>query len=195
MREHLAARPEHHAVAVEDQLVLPAHRVDIGDERAVVGGALRDHLLPLHALACVVRRAVDVDQDLGAMVGLPCHRARRVPAVFADADRDPDACDLEDRAAVTDREVALLVEDAVVGQEDLVIDRLQLFVVDEGRGVEDLAVVVDKTDHRRDSRRGGDHRLELLQVVAYEAGLEDQVLRWVAARGSTPRRRPFRAPP
>ena len=74
MREQAAVRVEDDAVAVEDQLVLTADGVHPGEERAVVGGAARDHRLAWRALAVVVRRAVDVDQDLGSVVRLPGHR-------------------------------------------------------------------------------------------------------------------------
>ena len=80
------------------------------------------------------------------MVRLPGHRAGRVPAVLAHGDADADAALLEDRAAVADREVALLVEDAVVREEHLVVHGPELAVVDEGGGVEHLAVLVDETD-------------------------------------------------
>ena len=81
------------------------------------------------------------------MVRLPRHRSGRIPAVLAHGDADANAALLEDWAAVTDREVTLLVEDAVVGEEDLVVHALELSVVDEGRGVEDLAVLVHEPDH------------------------------------------------
>ncbi len=168
VREDLAAGPEDDAVAVEDQLVLAADRVDVDDVRAVVGRALGDHLLALDALAGVERRAVDVDQHLGAVLGLPCHRAGRIPAVLADGDADLQAALVDDRAAVADGEITLLVEDAVVRQEHLVVDGLQLAVADVGGGVEDLAVLVYEADDHRDAFRGGHHLLQVLEVVAHE---------------------------
>src|SRR5205807_8816152 len=66
-----------------------------------------------------------VDEELGSMVRLPRHRAGRVPAVLAHGDADAYAALLEDRAAMADREVALLVEHAVVRQEHLVVNGLE----------------------------------------------------------------------
>ena len=115
MRDQAAFRVEDHRIAVEDELVLAADGVDPGHEGVGIGGPGGDHLGSQQPLGGVVGRAVDVDQDLGACLGLERDRPRRVPGVLADADADPDAAKLEDRAAVAAPEVALLVEDAVVG--------------------------------------------------------------------------------
>src|SRR5256885_1875293 len=93
------------------------------------------------ASACVVTMT-----SLTSSSSLAAHRAGRVPAVFAHGDADANAALLEDRAAATDREVALLVEHAVVREEHLVVHGFELAVVDEGGGVEHLAVLVDETD-------------------------------------------------
>ena len=63
MAERLAMSVEDDAVAVEDELVLPADGVDPGHECAVSGRPLGHHRLTRHALAVVVGRAVDVDQE------------------------------------------------------------------------------------------------------------------------------------
>src|SRR5712692_8190268 len=130
--KNLALGSKDDAVAVEDQLVLATDCVGVRDVGTVVRGAAGDHVLTWGALAYVVRRTVDVDQQLRAVVRLPRHRAGRVPAVLADGDPDADPGLLEDRTAMAGGEVALLVEDAVVGQEDFVINRLELAITDEG---------------------------------------------------------------
>ena len=61
---------EHHAGAVENQLVLPADGVDVADVEAVVGGTGAKHPLARGELARVEGRAVDVDDDLGAGLSL-----------------------------------------------------------------------------------------------------------------------------
>ena len=182
VRDHAPMGIEDDAVAVEDQLVLAAHGVDPGHERAVVGGAPADHLLARPPLAVVVRRAVDVDQKLRAVVRLPGHRPGGKPAVLTNREADARAVELEDGAAVTGLEIALLVEDAVVGQEDLVEDGLDLAVVEERRRVEDVAVLIDEPDHSRDASGGSRDPLQLREVVAHERGLEDQVFRRVAGK-------------
>src|SRR5438132_11676980 len=146
MSDHLAARVEDDAVAVEDQLVLAADGVDVGDVGTVVDGAPAHHLLTRAPLALVIRRAVDVDEQLDAVLRLPCHGSGWIPAVLADRDADADPRLLEDRAPVSDREVTLLIENPVVGQEDLVVYALHHSVADECGGVEDGAVLVDEAD-------------------------------------------------
>ena len=174
--DRVAARVEDDAVAVEDQLVLPPDGVHPGDEGAVVGGPSADHRLSRRPLAVVVGRAVDVDQQPGAVLRLPRHRAGGEPAVLAHRKADAHAVEVDDRAEPSGLEVALLIEDAVVGQEDLVVDGLDLAVVDEGGRVEDLAVPIDEADDRRDSPGLCRDQVQLGQVVADEGGFEDQVL-------------------
>src|SRR4051794_33022199 len=130
-------RVEDDAVAIEDQLVLAAHGVHPGDECAVVRGAAGDHRLAGSALAVVVGGPVDVDQDLSPVVRLPGHRAGWKPAVLADREADADAVQLNDGATVPWLEVALLVEDAVVGEEDLMEDGLDVTTVQKRGCVED----------------------------------------------------------
>ena len=74
-----------------------------------------------------------------------------VPDVLADVDADAHAADVVDRARVARLEVAVLVEDAVVGQVHLVVDVDQLAVVDDGRGVVDVLVRVHEADDQRDA--------------------------------------------
>ena len=54
--------------------------------------------------------------------------------------------DLDHRAAVARLEVALLVEDAVVGQEDLAVDRVHDAVGEHGGGVVDVLRALGKAD-------------------------------------------------
>ncbi len=180
MRQHLAVRAENHAIAIEDELVLAADQVRVSDECPVIGSAARNHLFTRPALAGVIRRTVDVDQQLGALVGLPSHRAGWVPAVLADRHTDFDAGHLEYGTSMPDCEIALLVEHPVVGQEHLVVDGLDLTVMHEGGGVVEVAILVDETDDRRDPLGRAGHDLQVLQVVAHEPRLEHEVFRRVA---------------
>ena len=81
---------------------------------------------------------------------------------------------------MTGLEVPLLVEDAVVGQEDLVKDGSDLAVMEKRGRVEDVAVLIDEADDSGDPSRGARDPLQLSDVVAHKRGLEDQVLRRVA---------------
>ena len=72
----LTALVEQHRRAVEDELVLPADEVHVEDRHRRVGRARREHRLALVEAARVVRRRVDVDDELGAARGLRDDRAR-----------------------------------------------------------------------------------------------------------------------
>ena len=147
---------------------------------ADLGRTVADHRLARAALACVVGRAVDVDQQLSAVMRLPGHRSGWVPAVLTHGHADPHAFELEDRAAMSRLEVALFVEHPVVREKDLVIHGFELAVLHESRGVEDRAVIVDKTNHGSDSLRRFGHEVEVLEVVANERALQHQVFWRVA---------------
>ena len=82
--EQLAVRVEGDGPAVEDQLVLAADLVHVDERAGRVGGAGGEHPLPLGLLALGVGRGVEVEDHLGAAVGLVGDRARRVPRVLAD---------------------------------------------------------------------------------------------------------------
>ena len=67
---------EHHRRAVEDELVLAADEVHVHDRDLRVGGPGREHRLALAEPTRVVRRRVDVHDQLGAAGGLGDDRAR-----------------------------------------------------------------------------------------------------------------------
>ena len=69
-RDEVTALVEQHRRAVEDQFVLPADEVDVEDRHRRVGRARREHRVALVDAARVVRRGVDVDDELGASRGL-----------------------------------------------------------------------------------------------------------------------------
>jgi hypothetical protein len=80
-------------------------------------------------------------------------------------------------------EVAVLVEDAVVGQETLAIDRLHLAIGADGTGVVEIAVEVGRADERDDAAgRAGDLRERTLGR-AQEAWPEQEVLRRIPSDG------------
>ena len=164
---------ERQRAAVEDQLVLAADLVHVHERRVGVGGARRQHLLAVRGLAAVVRRAVDVDGQLGAAVGLHGERAVGAPDVLADADADLDAADRRRARGVglvARREVAGLVEDGVVGQQPLAVRAEDLAAGAHGGGVEQVAVLVDEADDRRAAPRAGGQLAEGGLVVGDEPG-------------------------
>ena len=96
-REHCAVLVDGEYVAVEDELVLAADRVDEHDRGQVVDRALHEHALAVLAVAGAIGRRGQVHDHLGAAERLR-HRGRPpLPDVLADADPDRDSIQLEDR--------------------------------------------------------------------------------------------------
>ena len=148
---------QNQAAAIEDQLVLTSHQVVVGENGDIILSPLGYHLLPGVSLAEVIGRGADIDDDLRPRVSLDAGRADLVPDILANIDADADAGDGIDGAAVTGAEVAVFVEDAVVGQEYLVVNIHQPAVVDDGGGVIDsLFLVVGETGDDSDTRRSLD---------------------------------------
>ena len=121
-RDEHALLVEHERRAVEHELVLAADEVRVDDRHRRVRRARREHRLALGEALRVVRRRVEVDDQLGAARGLGEDRPGRAPRVLADRDPDLHARDVEQRQRLLRRdEVALLVEDRVVRQQLLAV--------------------------------------------------------------------------
>ena len=105
------------------------------------------------APAAVIRRGRGVDDQ--ARAGERLHRGGRprVPDVLADRQPDPRPRDLDQRGGVARLEVAALVEDAVVGEQDLPVDGADLAVPEHGDGVVGGRVALGKADQRHDRPR------------------------------------------
>src|SRR5204862_4706811 len=112
----LAVRRDHHGTAVEHQLVLPADQVHVHDPRAGVPSSGPADLEALGALAPVVRRGVDVRNDLHAAVAILLPQTPGPPRVLAHRDAEVRARESNRAPRIARFEVALLVEDAVVGE-------------------------------------------------------------------------------
>jgi len=170
-------------VAVEDQLVLAAHQPAEGDVGDVVARPLGEHPLALGALADVVGGGGDVDDQGGPGEGLVAGRGAGLPDVLADGQPDAVAAQVDDGPGGARLEVALLVEDAVVGEVHLAVDRVDGAFVEDGKGVVDVFGALGKAHHGDDpvglgrelpQRRGG---------VREEVLLQQQVLGRVAGEG------------
>ena len=172
---------EHHRRAVEDELVLAADEVHVDDRHRRVGGPGGEHRLALAQPARVVRRRVDVDDQLGAAGGLRDDRPGRAPRVLADRDADPDAADHEQRAVDgRRREVPLLVEHRVVREQVLAVDALHLAVRADRGGVVEVAAGLGEADHRGEPPGARRDLLERLGGLGDERRLQQEVLGRVA---------------
>ena len=114
--EHRSLVVEDERVPVEDQLVLPADGVAERQEDRVVARPRHQHLLALAVAANMERRRGNVGDELGARERKIRRGRSRLPDVLADRRADQCPTVLEEEEIVAGREVAILVEDAVVGQ-------------------------------------------------------------------------------
>ena len=173
---------EAEGAAVEDQLVLAAALVDIDERQAGLDDAGERHLLADIGLVLPVGRAVGRDQHLGAGLGQAL-RDLLEPDVLADRQAEPQPTEADRTRQRSDLEDAKLVEDAVVGQFDLVAQRLDLATVEQRDGVVALALVRPgrADDDARAAIGGvGGQRLDGLAAGVLESRLEHQVLRRIA---------------
>jgi hypothetical protein len=86
----------------------------------------------------------------------------------------------QEKEVVAGREVPVLVEDAVVREEPLPVDRAHLAVRDREAGVVEIAVVVGRADEGDDPACLPRHLLERRGGRAHESWPEEQVLRRIA---------------
>ena len=179
--EHLPARPEDHRVPIEDEFILAADHVQVSHEAPVVRGARGQHFLPEPPLAHRVGRGVDVhDEVRAAQQRLHVSRPLRIPDVLADANAEGDAIQREDRVALAGLEVAVLIEDAVVGEEHLVVHAGQRAVVEHGGRVEDVVFHIHEADDGGESGGGRGDALQSTLVLLEETRLQEQVLGRIA---------------
>ena len=159
--EHGAVGGDDEGVAVEDQLVLPADEVDVGQHRAGLAGPLLAQREADVVLVALVGGGVEHGEDGTARLAGPGDGAAVLPQVLADRDRHVDAVDGDDERGVAGHEVAGLVEDPVVGQVVLDVAGDDLAVADDRGGVDGRA-----------ARPAGGERAVLVEVVevADEAG-------------------------
>jgi hypothetical protein len=170
-------------VSVEDQLVLAADGVAEGDEACVVARAGGEHLLALAIAAEVERRGRDVRQELRPGECEIGGGRPRLPHVLADRRPDQRAAVLEQEQIAGRREVAVLVEDPVVREKPLAVQRLHLAGGADGAGVVEVAVEVGSSDERDDPAGAAGDLAERLVRGPQEAGPEQEVLRRVAGYG------------
>ena len=140
-------------MAVEDQLVLAADGVAERDEARVVARARAQHLLALAVLADVERRRGDVRDELRAGEREVGRGRPGLPDVLADRQADEHVAEAQQEEVAARREVAVLVEDAVVRQVALAVDAAHLAVGEHEARVVEVGVEVRRADERGDAVR------------------------------------------
>ena len=181
--QHLPVGTDGQAVAVEHQLVLAAHGVHEHHRGEIVHRALHDHPLPVAAVSAAVGGRGDVHEHLSAGQRLG-HRGRaRLPDVLAHGNANGHAVQVERDGLGPALEVAVLVEDPVVGEIHLAVYGGHPAVREHGRGVVHVVGALRKAHHGRDPVRLRGQLLERRRGGVQEARLQQQVLRRVSGEG------------
>ena len=189
-------------VPVEDQLVLPADHVGVGQRGPRLPGPPHHQVQPHVVLAPLVGRGVRHREQGRARAPAHRHRAAVLPQVLADGDRDLDALvpdrQPEHRQRVTRHEVAELVEYPVVRQVVLGRGDDHPPVVQQRRRVQrgagrqpgargQVSPPVQVAGHDRDpaepfGRQPGRHRVQRRDRRLHERRPQRQVLHRVAGQ-------------
>ena len=167
-------------MAVEEELVLAADRVAEGEEGGVVARPGDEHLLAVLGLAHVVRGGGEVHEQLRAGEREIGRRRAGLPDVLADRRPDERAAEPEEDELAAGGEVAVLVEDAVVGEEALPVDRLDLAAGADRARVEEVAVEPRGADERDDVDAGGRDLAQRRLGRPHERRAQEQVLGRIA---------------
>ncbi len=126
------------------------------------------------------RRGGDVHDELCAGEREVGRRRPGLPDVLADRRPRDHVAEAQQEQVGARGEVAVLVEDAVVGQEALAVDGPDRAVGEDVAGVVEVAVEVGSPDERDDARRLGGDRLDAPARRADERRAQQQVLGRVA---------------
>ena len=177
--KHLTLVVEHDGVSVEDELVLAADEVAEREEGGVVPRARDEHLLAILGLADVVGRGGDVHEQLGAGQREVGRGRPRLPDVLADGGADQRLPEPEQHELAPGREVAILVEDAVVREVALPVDRAHLAVRADGAGIEEVAVEPRRADEGGQAGAGRRDLVERGFGGAHERGSKQEILRGI----------------
>jgi hypothetical protein len=178
--DDLALLVDDERVTVEDELVLAADGVHERDPGDVVAGADAEHLLALPPFAEMERRGRDVGDDVCASEREVGGRRARLPDVLADRGADECLAKGEEDEFLPGLEVPVLVENAVVRKEALVVDSFNLAVGEHGAAVEEVAIEVGGAEQCGDARRLCGDQGEAPLCCLEEAGPQQQVFRRIA---------------
>ena len=184
-RSHQAALCiKDHGGTVENQFVLAAHQVHIDKGAGRVRGPRGQHALAFPKATSVVGRSVYIDNQLGPGRRLTANSAGRVPGVLADGYARAYATDeVKGLSAGAGHEVALFVEDGVIGQVDLVVDAPHLATCAHCGRVVEVDALIDKADDGCAALCSLGHLGKSNLVVGHEPRLEQEIFRWVTRNG------------
>ena len=167
---------EHERCAVEDELVLAADEVRVDDGDRSVGRPGRQHGFAFGEALRVIRRRVEVDDQLCATGGLDENRAGRAPGVFTDRDADLHSGHIEQRQRLVGHdEVTLFVEHCVVRQYLFAVHAHDAPVCAHCRCVVQVAAGLRESDHRRRTAGASRELFQRLRGLGNERRAQQQV--------------------
>ena len=141
---------ENHTIPVEDQLILTADRVGVGEHHSVFPRPGCQHLLTHPALAQMKRRSINVHDDFGAGCCLETGRTFRQPDILTNVDPNHRAAQTDERQPPAWMKIAAFVEHPVVRQVPLAVGRDELLICNDRRRI--VEFVRAGLHHRRACR-------------------------------------------
>ena len=168
--------------AIEDQFILAADQIGVDRGNAGGGNPLAHHLDPLMMLFQMAGRGIEDEEQFGAGGGGALGRAG-FPDVGADVDAAADAAQGHDAGFAAGVEVAFFVENVVIGQASLAVDRRYPAVFNDRRGIVAPPVMLFRmTDDQGDALDTAGQIVERPLAGAVEIRAQQQILRRVAAQ-------------
>ena len=142
-----AVRVHDERSAIEHELILSAEQIDVDHRQAAVFDAFAYDFFTAILIIERIRGAID---DSNELCTGSCSRFRRtrLPDVFADQKRGANPVQLDDACFVSSTEIALLVEDLVVGEFLLAIVGERRAIAKDRCCVEDRTFGVFRITHR-----------------------------------------------
>ena len=173
---------EHEGGAVENQLVLAADLIEIGERQARIDDPRHRDIQPVIAFDRIERRTVGHQQQFGAGFAQTFDRIE-TPNVFADRHADAHAANVEGTGHGAGLEDAFLVEDAVIGQIDFERRGLHRAGIEiRHRVVEAALLEPGRADQNRRTAIGGvlGKGFDRFHRVLLEHRLQHEVFRRIA---------------
>ncbi len=165
---------------VEHQLVLATDHIHIKQRNASFRNPRANRFFSIHLHTNFIRRAVDRDHALGTGAAAASHWPA-LPDVFADSQPQTDAVDFENGCVFARREIAFLIEHAVVRQDLLAIVADRVTVQEHATTVVNLIVVVlGKADQNRDAEQLVSNFSHGVLYTMAQSRVEQEVLRRIA---------------
>ncbi len=170
------------APTIEDQLILSANHVDIGDAGRIFLCTFLEECFALSAFVCLKRRGVDIDNELRALSRLRGNWPIGIPDIFTNINAETQTVQLKNRGSFPWRKVAIFIKNTVVRQTPLMVGEHMLSFVNNGGGIVEMVFyLINKTDHEHQTRTFLNDLRECATVFLDKLLFVQEVFRGVAA--------------